>query len=113
MHKCHGHCWTRQAPPDKDKGPDTRLAERGPLMKTIADMIIPREHNPTALSHRTQPFLIPGILWEVIVMDLDRCPCLSKGICHDMLPETAIKKKDEGVYAAWIFSSHRMASSMS
>ena len=96
MHKCRSHCWTRQALPDKDKGPDTCLAERGPLMKTIADMIIPREPNPTALSHRTQPFLITCILWEVIVMYLDRCPCLSKGIGHDMLPETAIKKKMRG-----------------
>jgi hypothetical protein len=89
------------------------LEKRGALMETIADTVIPRQYNPTMLPHGTQPFLITCILGEMIIMQLDLCPCLSKGICHDVFPETAIKKKDQRVYAAWVFSSHRMASSMS
>ena len=94
FYKRLGHRRTRQTPPDKYKGPYARLEERGTLMETKADTVIPREHNPAILSHGTQPFLITCILGEMIIMQLDLCPCLSKGICHDVLPETAIEEKN-------------------
>jgi len=49
----------------------------------------------------------------MVIMHLDRCPCLSESIGYDVLAEAAVEKKDEWVYAAWGLSSHRMASSMS
>jgi hypothetical protein len=64
-------------------------------MEAITDMVISREHNPSALPHGTQPLLIACILREMVIMHLDRCPCLSESIGYDVLAEAAIEKKDE------------------
>jgi hypothetical protein len=36
----------------------------------------------------------------MVIMHLDRCPCLPEGIGYDVLAKTAIEEKDERVYAA-------------
>ena len=82
-------------------------------METIADTVILGKHNPATSPHLSEPLLIARGLGEMSIIQLDLCPCLPEGICHDVLPETAIEEKDEWVYAALGLSSHRMASSMS
>jgi hypothetical protein len=113
VHKGRCHCRTRQVLPDQHKGPYPRMEERGPLMEAIANTGILCEHNPPTAPHLLESRYITGVLGEMVIMHLDLCPCLSEGICHDVLSETAIEEKDEWVYAAWRLNSHRMASSMS
>lgn len=113
VHKGCCHCWARQAPSDKHKGPYPRLEKRGTLMEAIADTVIPREYNLPTLTYSTKPFLITRILGKIVIMQFDHCPCLSERIGYDVLPETTIEEKDERVYAAWRLISHRIASSIS
>ena len=82
-------------------------------MKAMADTGIFRQDNPAAPSHLPEPLLITRILGEMVIMQLNLCPCLAKGSGHDVLAKAAIKEKDERGYAALVWSSHRMASSMS
>ena len=69
-------------------------------MEAIADTVIPREDNPATATYFTKPLFITGVLGEMTIMQLDRCPSLSEGISHNALPETTIKEKDERGYAA-------------
>lgn len=82
-------------------------------MDAIADTVIPREHNPTTLAYGPEPPCITRVLWEMIIMQLDRCLSLAEGICHEVLAKAAIEEKEQWGYAALVSSSHRIASSTS
>jgi hypothetical protein len=113
LHKRFRHRWTRQASSGKHKGAYSSLDERCPLMEAMPDPVISREDNPPTWSHITKPFHIVYVLGEVIIVNLDHCSGLPEGIGHNALPEATIEEKDQGVYAAWRWSSHRIASSIS
>ena len=82
-------------------------------MEAMADLVISREDNPPTRAYSTKPFHIMGVLTEVIIVPLDHGSGLPEGIGHDALPETTIEEKDQWGYAAWRWSSHRIASSIS
>jgi hypothetical protein len=82
-------------------------------MGTMPDLVISREDNPPTWTYSTKPFHIICVLAEVIIVPLDHCSGLPEGIGHNVLPETTIEEKDKRVYAAWRWSSHRIASSKS
>lgn len=103
----------RTSSPDQHEGSDSSLDEGCTLMRAMADTVIFRQDNPAAPSHLPEPFLITRILGEMVIMQMDLCPCLPESMGHDVLPETAIEAQDERVYAALVWSSHRMASSIS
>jgi hypothetical protein len=82
-------------------------------MEAMPDPVISREDNPPTRAYNTKPFHIICVLAEVIIVHLDHCSGLPEGIGHNVLPETTIEEKDQWVYAAWRWSSHRIASSIS
>lgn len=82
-------------------------------MRAIAHTVIPCEDNPATPAYFPEPLLITRGLREMIIMHLDLYSSLSEGIGDEVLDETAIEEKDKRVYAAWVLSSYRMASSMS
>ncbi len=82
-------------------------------MGAMSDLVVSREDNPPARAYATKPFHILCSLVEVIIVYLDQCSGLPEGIGYYVLPETTIKEKDKRIYAAWRWSSHRMASSIS
>ena len=82
-------------------------------MEPMPDPVISREDNPPTWAYITEPFHIVYVLAEVIIVYLDHCSGLPEGISHNALPETTIEEKGERVYAAWRWSSHRIASSIS
>jgi hypothetical protein len=113
LNKCISHRWARQASSGKHKGSHFSWDERCPLMEAMPDLVISREDNPPTRTYITKPFHILYGLVEVIIVYLDYCSGLSEGIGHNVLPKITIEKKNEGVYAAWRLSSHRIASSIS
>jgi hypothetical protein len=82
-------------------------------VRVIPDTVISGQHNPATCPYWWEPLGVLCIRRKVIIVYLHRGSCLPQGIGHITLPETAIEKKDERVYAAFRSSSHRMASSIS
>jgi hypothetical protein len=82
-------------------------------MEAVPELVISREDNPPTWAYITKPFHILCGLAEVIIVYLDLRPCLSEGLRDHVLADAAVKEKDQGVYAAWRLSSHRIASSIS
>ena len=66
-----------------------------------------------ASSNLRKPLFISGIGRKVVIMHSDICASLAKGIGNGLFPKVAIQEQNKGSYAASIWSSQRMASSIS